>query len=422
MTMVIRKAVHFPEMKGHTLLYGSTGTGKTTYLFQLLYILRELQLQGSPEANKVIVHCVKDDFIPTFYEPRFGDRIFAPGFDVRSASWTPWSEGLHSTRLLSVAQSIVQEDFSSDNKFWAPASQIVLASLLGELARQGKATNAELYRMLCLVPYEELADFLAGTVGGRHISKGEGARKGDSVLSTLVNHVQAFQFMPTPESTNDLFSIRDWILDPTPGILFVLSPAEYHATYTRSLVSVALDQAAIAIRALGDANPRKVWLIIDEANSAQRLPGCLELTLRGRSANATVLWSTQACSSMKSVWGEHDATTIFSNCSTKFIFRADDPSEADWCSRTLCSADATEVTRSESFGERDGRTRNTLSDHRIERRVVTPDELMTLPNYVGFLKFSGDWPIAKVKLIDQPRPRRAPAFVDALQAENSGVK
>ena len=83
----------------HLLLAGSTGTGKTTAVV-------ELMLGLARRGDRMIVADPNGFYLSRFYKP--GDTILNP-FDKRSPGWSPFNEVRRTYDFDKVARSIVPD-------------------------------------------------------------------------------------------------------------------------------------------------------------------------------------------------------------------------------------------------------------------------------------------------------------------------
>lgn len=133
----------------HLLLAGSTGTGKTTAVAELLDGI-------TARGDRAVIVDPNGAYASMFCEP--GDVILNP-YDRRSPGWSPFSEVRRPYDFDKVSKSIVPDGHGPDAA-WHFYAQTLVAEVLRALMREGKTSTAELVQALtrgegvrsCLLP------------------------------------------------------------------------------------------------------------------------------------------------------------------------------------------------------------------------------------------------------------------------------
>jgi hypothetical protein len=94
----------------HFALLGTTGSGKTTVLRQML---DAIESRGEP----ALVYDTSGEFIAHYYRPERGDVILNP-FDARSAYWSPFGEIAHPADADRIAHHLVSATGKEDDDVW----------------------------------------------------------------------------------------------------------------------------------------------------------------------------------------------------------------------------------------------------------------------------------------------------------------
>ena len=129
----------------HLLLAGSTGTGKTTAVAELLDGI-------TARGDRAIVVDANGTYLSQFHEP--GDVILNV-FDRRSPGWSPFSEVRRPYDFDKVARSIVP-DGNGPDQAWHFYSQVLIGEVMRSLLRDGLGTTAALLEALTVWPGERL--------------------------------------------------------------------------------------------------------------------------------------------------------------------------------------------------------------------------------------------------------------------------
>jgi len=133
-------------------------------------------------------------------------------------------------------------------------------------------------------------------------------------------------------------------------------------------------------------NSNKVWFVIDELATLQRLPQLHTAVTENRKSNNPVVLGFQGRSQLETRYG-HEAEAMLSQPATKIFLRTSEPNAAEWISRTIGGVEIERLKESRSSGQL-GNQRKTTS-HNNERQIeplVMDSEISGLANLHGYLK------------------------------------
>jgi hypothetical protein len=204
------------------------------------------------------------------------------------------------------------------------------------------------------------------------------------------------------------------------------------------LTSLWLDTLVLRLMNQGQSSSGKVWFVLDELATLQRLPQLHTAVTENRKSNNPVVLGFQGRSQLETRYG-HEAEAMLSQPATKIFLRTSECHAAEWVSRTIGAVERERLSESRSSGHA-GQARKTES-HNLERRVeplVTDSEISGLANLRGYLK-SGNlvvrmsFPFVKLpsnhpKYIQRPaslRPEESPkaaATAAYLRAPRSAAR
>src|SRR3546814_252081 len=170
----------------HMAMIGTTGSGKTTALRQLLD-----GIEARGEA--ALVYDTSGEFVAHYYRPGRGDIILNP-FDARCAYWTPFSEIAHPADAARIAHQFVTETGQHDNDVWLETARILVANMLRELWQQGAPSLSDLLAMFQISTKEELKERLKNTSSARTFAE-DADRATGSVLFMLAKAADLIQFL-----------------------------------------------------------------------------------------------------------------------------------------------------------------------------------------------------------------------------------
>ena len=93
------------------------------------------------------------------------------------------------------------------------------------------------------------------------------------------------------------------------------------------------------------------------------------------------------------------------------VFRSPSFDTANWVSKELGQAEIMEVKEGISYGESAMRSGISISKQQSHRQVVSPSDMMRLPDLEAYVRLVGGYPITKVKLRFKKRDTRALHFI-----------
>ena len=378
----------------HLLLAGSTATGKSTAVDELLQL-------ALARGDRVIVIDPNGHALARF--GRKGDTVLNP-FDKRSPGWSIFNELRKPFDVERFAKSVIPDAIDANTQQWHAYAQQLFAETARALTQTGETTTERLLYWLTQSSADDLKGLLSGSAASGVFEPG--AEKAfASTRFVLSHHVGVFQYLRPGD-----FSLRAW-LEKEQGNLFI-TWREDMLTTLRPLVSTWTDILIASILTLPDDRPRKLWLVLDELASLERLTSLEAGLTKGRKHGLRVVAGLQSVSQLDSLYGVHNAKTLRS-CFRNLLALGcsnSDPHTAKEISDGLgqCEIERTQRTYSKS---QTGSNNSTTRQRSIEQ-VVLASELMSLPPLHGFLKFAGDYPIGKIRLVPKDSAVRNKPFVE----------
>jgi len=368
----------------HWLLAGTTGTGKTTAIEELL---RGIIARG----DRVIVCDPQGSYLSRF--GREGDCLLNP-FDFRSECWSLFNEIRRDYDAERLARSVVP-DGKGDAAAWNGYAQTLLAEIMRMLIRSGDSSTEQLLHWATVASPEDLGKRLAGTpaVG---LFDAEAAKALASTRYILSSHL-----VPMRHLREGDFSLRHW-LETEQGSLYLTWRTDMQ-TALSPLLSTWVDVLASAMLSLPPDPCRRVWLVIDELAALGRLSSLEAALTMGRKHGLCIVAGLQSTAQLDRIYGKDSAQVLracFRNLLVLGISRTD-PDTADELSRALGEREVRQIEDSRSSGDA-GNSRS-LSVRQFSERAVMPAEIAALPDLTGYLALAGDVPIRKVKLVPQLR-------------------
>ncbi|CAB1369325.1 type IV secretion system DNA-binding domain-containing protein [Denitratisoma oestradiolicum] len=365
----------------HFLLSGSTNTGKSTAIDQLLATV-------IARGDRAIVIDPNGHALARFGKK--GDTLLNP-FDKRSPGGSLFNEIRKPYDFERLSKSVVPDSPDPNTQEWHTSAQLMLSETMRTMAQAGENTTERLLYWLTAAPAAELASFLVGSAASGLFQPG--AEKAlASTRFILTKHVGPYQHLRVGD-----FSLRNW-LESSQGNLYI-TWREDMLDSLRPLVSGWVDILMASILILPTENPHPLWLVLDELASLERL-GSLEAALtKGRKHGLRVVAGLQAVAQLDALYGRDNAKTLrscFRNLLALGCSNAD-PETAKAISDGLGQIEIERMQTTYNQGQTGATT--SKSSQRTTESLVLPSELTSLPPLHGYLKFAGDYPVAKVQLV-----------------------
>lgn len=379
----------------HVQVVGTTGSGKTNLLSQVVYRIRE----RGPE--RALVYDFKGDYIQRFYDPAKGDVIFNP-IDARAARWNVFNEIRSETDIEAVAYSLIPKAVGgTSDPYWTDAARDVLIGIFHVLWRDNHRTNAALWDLVSATP-ETLSRSLQSVPGGRagaaHVSPGA-MKQALGVLGVLAQHVGAFRYLAPIDGP---WSVREWVRSGQ-GWIFVVNAPEVK-DLLRPILSLVIDLVAREILTLSDDTTRRIFVLIDELWTLQRLPSLVDLLTLSRSKGGSCWLGTQDFGRVNDIYGKNIGETIFNNCSSLVCLRVNAPETANYLERAFGEREITQVEETFSMGVSDMRDGVSLARRDKIEKVILGSEIMKLPDLTGYVRVNPYDPVkTQMEYVDFPR-------------------
>jgi hypothetical protein len=395
----------------HMAMVGTTGSGKTTVLRQLL---DRIEVRG----EAALVYDTSGEFIAHYFNPERGDIILNP-FDARCAYWSPFAEIAHPADADRIAHQLITETGQHDRDVWLETSRILVANMLRALWREEKGSLPDLLHALQVRTKDDLKAWLGDSSSARTFAD-DADRATGSVLFMLAKAANLIQFLRIQDGDEASFSFREFIsgLDERKGRkpwIFVPRKEDYFEA-SKPLLACWLECAASALLALSPSTERRVWFLLDELADLPRVDNLARLLPEGRKFGAAVVLTFQAIGQMRHRYGDDLAEAMLGCCNTKLFLQMIDGESRKWASDTIGHCEVEVHTMTGALGDGDDRPRITLGRQRRTRPAVIESDLR-LARHEGYLLFPDGLPVARIALSGDHLARRGkPAqrgFVEA---------
>jgi type IV secretory pathway TraG/TraD family ATPase VirD4 len=380
----------------HTFIVGRPGVGKTVMLSQILERLKQ-------RGEKAIVYDFKGEYLSKFYEPG-KDYIFNP-LDKRSLGWNIFNELESFMDVDAVAASLIPPPIATTEPFWPEAARDVFAGILHYLLQNGGKNNRHIWQMVT-ADGKAIADNLRNTKGGerghRYIEDAS-SKQALSVFATMMQYVKCFEFMAQNDGN---FCINDWLSDGR-GMIFITN------------LSLFVDLLGRKLLSMPDSQNRRVFFMLDEFGTLQRLSSILKLLTLSRSKGGCVFLGIQDLGQIQKLYSRDHRQSIVNSCGSSVIFSVADTETARYCSEKIGDTEYMHGEKTLSMGVEDIRDGTSLSIRKKREPLFLPSDIVNLAELTGIVKFPNyHHLITKFEYKSHPADNKEFEPLDALLIDN----
>lgn len=386
----------------HCKLIGTTGTGKTLAMSELLE-------QALRRGDRAVISDPDGVFADRFFSPARGDRVLNP-FHRLSSSWNLTEEIEEPFHADELAQALIP-DADGPGREWTGYARTFLVVVVQQLRALGDIPLDEVCRLVLVADVRELVPLLSGTAAQQFIERGN-ERMFASIRSVAASALRGLEYIQ--HHRGPPLAVRSWIRSGT-GVLFVPYQADQIAGL-RSLIAAWIRLAifrTLSLPPVADESSRRMWFFVDELDALGRIDGLSDALTRLRKFGGRCVLGFQSIAQVATVYGHGPAQTIVENCGTTLLLRcsaSDGGGTAGFASRLIGDREVSAplVTRStnRAVGGRGGTSTTRSTQRRVELAVL-PSELEQLPDRCGYLKLASQPNWIAVELGDRANPRAA---------------
>ncbi|HEV2463431.1 MAG TPA: type IV secretion system DNA-binding domain-containing protein [Acidobacteriaceae bacterium] len=349
----------------HMQIIGDTGSGKSALLFQML---RQVQGRG----DSAIVYDPAREFVKRFYDPSRGDVILNP-LDKRCPYWGPAEDLRSRSEAKALAASLFQPPQDRKGEFFIESPQKIFAFLMAY-----RPTPDELVQWMSNP--DEIDRRLKGTEHA-HLIDPRAQQQRAGVLGSLGLVADSLRLLPKREDGNGTWTATEWV-GKRKGWIFITSlPAEREAL--RPLQSLWIDWLVLRLLNEPTKDQKRVWFVIDELASLQKLPQLHTAITEGRKGQNPVLLGFQGKAQLEYLYG-HLAEVMLSQPATSVWLTTKEPNAGEWVSKFIGKVEIERLRETHFDGTRSGH------NFTIERQVeplVLESEISGLADLHAFMKY-----------------------------------
>lgn len=365
----------------HFKLIGTTGTGKSTAIRQLL-------TEALARGDRAVVADPDGGYMAKLMHRYRGDVILNP-FNMQSVQWDPFGELEEPYDAELLASALIPSSPDAAAQEWRGYARTFVSSLLRR-GHGNQVSSAELWRLLAIAGIEELRALLAGTPAQPFL-EGENARMFGSIRAVGVSAMAALEHVRQQRAAP--FSVRCWVREGR-GALFIPYLASQVAAL-RSVISAWMRLAIFEAMSQPEGRDLRLWFVVDELDALGVIEGLKDALARLRKFGGRCVLGFQSLAQVATTYGPGDAQTITENCGNTLILRCSGSDHGGTSSFASKLIGEREVVRRQAtygrdregiFGRQATRRSVQISDQRLSENAVLASELEQLPDLQGYLK------------------------------------
>lgn len=388
----------------HVSLQGAPGTGKTSTIHELMKRIRR-------RGDRVVCYSPSGDFIEWFYRPGV-DTLLNP-FDERCPSWNLWEECEAPYHYDMIANAMIPEPVH--DPIWNNAARSLVAVLAAKMKERGNTSIGDLLKLITAVPMEQIHAYLADTEVAANLDP-KNEKMGANIRSTAAIYARAFKYV---REDAEPFNIRRWVASDQGSSWIFLNAKADQLGAVRPLLTTWLEIFVNSLLSLPESRTRRVWLIVDELPSLNKVPSLYEFLAQSRKFGGCGVIAFQQPSQLREKYGKDGAENFAGLCGTRVTMRANDVETATWAARSFGQVEIMESQQGLSYGANDMRDGVSLSQQRKVLDILMPAEVMNLDDLEGYIKLKGAQPTAKFRMTRRTIRKVAEAFVPRLVATDT---
>ncbi len=393
----------------HFKLIGTTGTGKST-------AIRELLGAALARGDRAVIADPDGGYLRHFRDEARGDVILNP-FEPASVRWDLFAELSEARDVEQLARSLIP-DHEGPDRSWRGYARTFFSAVTEQARVAGVSDVRELYRLLVVAGTSELKTLVAGTPAQPFLEEHNG-RMFDSIRSVTSSAVAALAYVSRQQGGAPL-SVRRWTQGERRGVLFIPYRAGEIAAL-RSVISAWM-RLAIFEAMNGEERGQRLWFVVDELDALGQIDGLKDALARLRKFGGRCVLGFQSIAQVSATYGSGEAQTLVENCGNTLILRcagSEHGGTSQFASRLIGEREVIRTSVSRSRRPFELLPVLNHSENAAVEAAVMASEIEQLPDLAGYLKLASrpqwlqvalKYPAA-TRIAESARARPGPAEV-----------
>jgi type IV secretory pathway TraG/TraD family ATPase VirD4 len=368
----------------HFKLIGTTGTGKST-------AIRELLGAAMERGDRAVFADPDGGYLGRFYNRYRGDIVLNP-FEPHSVKWDVFAELRNNYDVEQLAAGLIPATEDSSASEWRGYARTFLCAVVRRCLGRGLRNVAELWRLLTAASMEELRPIVDGTPAQPFLDP-DNARMFGSIRSVTGSAIAALEYIQAQRAAP--FSVREWVrARAVPGALFIPYKAGQIAAL-RSIIATWMRLAIFEAMSQPEGRDQRLWFVVDELDALGQIDGLKDALARLRKFGGRCVLGFQSVAQVSNTYGQGNAHAIIENCGNTLILRcsaSENGGTSQFASRLIGDREILrrQVSRGSdreaAFSSRGARRSRSITEQHATEPAVMPSELEKLPDLCGYLK------------------------------------
>ena len=240
----------------HFKLIGTTGTGKST-------AIRELLGAALARGDRAVFADPDGGYLTGFYDRYRGDVVLNP-FEENSVKWDLFAEIHNGYDIEQLASALIPSSDDPSAGEWRGYARTFLTAVVRRCHDRGWRDTADLWRLLTMASAEELRPIVAGTPAQPFLDP-DNARMFGSLRSVAGSAIAALEYISIQRAAP--FSVREWVARRAqPGVLFIPYKAAQIAAL-RSVIATWMRLAIFEAMSQPEGRDQHLWFVVDELDA-----------------------------------------------------------------------------------------------------------------------------------------------------------
>ena len=380
----------------HFKLIGTTGTGKST-------AIQELLGGALARGDRVVVADPDGGYLRRFFDAGRGDAVLNP-FEPGSARWDLFGEIDTDYDVEQLARSLIPDHDGADRS-WRGYARTFFSSVASQAHAAGSRDVRELYRLLVVAGTTELRTLVAGTPAQPFLEEHNG-RMFDSIRSVTSSAVGALEYVARQQAAP--LAVRGWVREPAAGRALFLPYRAGQIAALRSMISAWM-RLAIFEAMHSEERRQRLWFVVDELDALGQIDGLKDALARLRKFGGRCVLGFQSVAQVSSTYGSGEANTLLENCGNTLILRCSAGEHGGtslFASRLVGEREVLRTLRSRSHQPGRLFASVTHSEQLSTEPALMAAEIEQLPDLRGYLKLASQPHWQPVRLHPPPPPHR----------------
>ena len=369
----------------HFKLIGTTGTGKSTAISELL-------AAALARGDRAVFADPDGGYRSRFFRRNRGDVVLNP-FDRDSVTWDPFGEIADAYDVEELAAGLIPATGDPGSNEWREYARTFLSAVLRRCNVGTRRNCAELWRLLSTASTDELRALVADTPAQPFLDA-ENLRMFGSIRSVTMSAIAALAHVQAQRTS--AFSVRRWVRrGDVAGALFMPYRAGQIAAL-RAMIATWMRIAIFEAMNSRENHDQRLWFVIDELDALGAIEGLKDALARLRKFGGRCVLGFQSIAQVSGTYGAAAAQTIVENCGNTLILRcssSENGGTSQFASKLIGEREI--VRRQTSRGsDREGgltsrvrRSKNISESHVVEAAVMA-SQIEQLPDLSGYLKIA----------------------------------